>query len=153
MDSDSSTYTTASTSSRDMATQTDVEPVTSTAHSDKISSQTNLENGTSTRMSGGASSDKSVTFSPTPATSPALEKSQAEAEGFVRDKKENKEKRPGFKRNLSSLWKMLDPPELAHNTGALHNLVKAEEDNHRRKKSVDSTTLVETIASRQYKQR
>lgn len=133
-----------------MATQTN-EPVTSTAHSDNITYHTNNRNDTSTRMSGGASSDKSVTFSPTPATSPAREKSQAEAEALIRDKKDKS--RAVFKRSLSSLWKMLDPPELAHNTGALHNLVKAEEDNYKREKTVDSMILRETIASRQYNQR
>lgn len=136
-----------------MATQTS-EPVSSTAHSDKVVSKRSsmIRNTNSTRMSGGASHRKSVTFQPSPQISHAIEKSQTEADGFVRDKKEKK--RPGgLKGNLSSLWKMLDPPELTHNTGALHNLVKAEEHNSRRKYDADATTLVETISSRQYRQR
>lgn len=111
----------------------------------------------SARMSGGAGSEKSVSFVPTPPASPG-EKTRAEAE-LVRDKKDKKDKsekdkRPSFKRNLSSLWKILDPPELAHNTGALHNLVKAQDENHKRNYTADSTTLVETIAhTRQHRQR
>ncbi|PPJ57017.1 hypothetical protein CBER1_00478 [Cercospora berteroae] len=143
-DSDSSTYTTASENSRDMATQT-----TEAMPSPRLSTTHNLA-----RMSGGAGSDKSVSFVPTPPASPG-EKYRAEAE-LVRDKKDksDKAKRPSFKRNLSSLWKVLDPPELAHNTGALHNLVKAQDENHKRNYSADSTTLVETTAhTRQHKQR
>lgn len=131
-----------------MATQTNEEPTTATARSDQINVA---------RMSGGASSDKSVKFDSTPPSVayPARRESaspEAEAE-LVHDKKDKAPKRPSFKRNLSSLWKLLDPPELTHNTGVLHNLVKAEDDGHRRKKSADDTTLVETISSKQYKQR
>ncbi|KAM3423512.1 hypothetical protein BST61_g940 [Cercospora zeina] len=146
-DSDSSTYTTASEHSRNMATQT----------TESLPSPSSKSSENPARMSGGAGSDKSVSFAPTPPASPG-EKTSAEAE-LVRDKKDKrdkseKEKRPSFKRNLSSLWKILDPPELAHNTGALHNLVKAQDDNHKRNYSADNTTLVETIAhTRQHKQR
>ncbi|EME43192.1 hypothetical protein DOTSEDRAFT_54083 [Dothistroma septosporum NZE10] len=117
-------------------------------------------------------SPKSVSFMTmdhTPATSgttsPAGERSQSQAE-LVRPSTESPKqpenrKRLSFKRSLNSLWKILDPPELAHNTGALHNIANQSEEESRqsRKKSASSGdlerehTLLATISDKTYKQR
>jgi hypothetical protein len=100
----------------------------------------------------GSSSRRPSEFDRSPSGSPLAspgEKSLAEAE-LVQDKSApttTKQKKPKLKRNLSSLWKMLDPPELSHSTGVLHPLVQADQQNHKRK---DSAIGTESMATKPY---
>ena len=118
-----------------------------------------------------ATSPKSVSFANMDATpvnsavsTPAGERSQSQAEltrPSTKSPKPEHRKRPSFKRSLGSLWKILDPPQLAHNTGALHNIAKQNEDDaaYRRKNSASpgdlerEHTLLATISDKVYKQR
>ncbi|EME82111.1 uncharacterized protein MYCFIDRAFT_77595 [Pseudocercospora fijiensis CIRAD86] len=80
----------------------------------------------------------------------------------INDKATKKHPRPKLQRNLSSLWKLLDPPDLRNKTGVLHNLVeqdvmaekhqrKGQGSHARNKESVDSITLNETLAHKAYR--
>ncbi|UJO18499.1 uncharacterized protein CLAFUR5_06633 [Fulvia fulva] len=103
---------------------------------------------------------------PSRAPTPACERSHSQPQPDLlirtstRSPKPEHGKRPSFKRSLSSLWKVLDPPELSHNTGALHNIAKqfGDDSAHRRRSASPGDverehTLLATISDKVYKQR
>ncbi|KXT01422.1 hypothetical protein AC578_9503 [Pseudocercospora eumusae] len=99
----------------------------------------------------------------TPATSPIVAPKLTTASpepgtAEINYKANKKHQRPKLQRNLSSLWKILDPPDLRNKTGVLHNLVEQEAGQQRNashgrnKDSVDSITLNDTLAHKAYRQ-
>ncbi|KXT15757.1 hypothetical protein AC579_1546 [Pseudocercospora musae] len=98
----------------------------------------------------------------TPATSPTVASNSTTASpeqgtAEINYKANKKQQRPKLQRNLSSLWKILDPPDLRNKTGVLHNLVEQESRHQRQgshgrnKESVDSITLNDTISHKAYR--
>ncbi|KAF7191877.1 hypothetical protein HII31_06922 [Pseudocercospora fuligena] len=99
----------------------------------------------------------------TPATSPTVPPNSTTASpeqgaAEINYKANKKHQRPKLQRNLSSLWKILDPPDLRNKTGVLHNLAEQDARHQRKgshgrnKESVDSITLNDTMAHKAYRQ-